>query len=93
MNEARNPEGRFRLTINAIEGPADQIAALPDYREKFPGGVCAALADIQLKRLRESRTGPVDPGVSGTRVGAETDAEGIGLMIGAGVAGGVRSST
>ena len=86
----RNPEGRFRLTINAIEGPADQIAALSDYREKLPGGVYAALADIQLKRLRESRPGP---GVSGTRVGAETDAEGIDLMIEAGVASGVRSST
>ena len=38
-------------TINAIENPEARIAALLDYKAKFPGGKYVNLADIRLKAL------------------------------------------
>ena len=40
-------------TINTIEDPAARIAALLDYKAKFPAGVYANLAEIQLESLGE----------------------------------------
>ena len=39
-------------TINTIEDAATRLAALLDYKAKFPGGVYAGLADIQIESFR-----------------------------------------
>ena len=45
-------EVEYWRTVNAIEDPAARIAALLDYKARFPGGGYANLADIRLESLR-----------------------------------------
>ena len=68
-------EVEYWKTINAIEDPAVRIAALLDYRSKFPGGVYADLTEIQLEGLRK-RTGT---GGSGQEMSSEAVEAGLGL--------------
>ena len=52
-------------TINTIEDPAARIAALLDYKAKFPGGIYADLADIQIESFRtRDDTHEPQPGAS-----------------------------
>ena len=50
-------EDRYWETVNAIEDSGAKVAALLAYRERFPAGVYASLADIQLKALRATEAG------------------------------------
>ena len=54
-------------TVNAIEDPVSRIAALRDYRTRFPGGKYAKLAAIQLADLRKKVAG----GASGDAASGE----------------------
>ena len=56
-----NAEVEYWRTINAIEDPADRMAALVDYKERFPDGVYAGLADLRLRNLGESSTESDEP--------------------------------
>jgi len=51
-------------TVNAIEDPVSRIAALQDYRTRFPAGSYANLAAIQLDELRRK----VAAGASGSAI-------------------------
>ena len=68
-------EVEYWKTVNAIADPAIRIAALLDYKAKFPGGVYADLADIQLKALRK-RTDATTPEQAASSEAVET---GLGL--------------
>ena len=46
-------EVEYWRTVNSIPDPSDRIVALLEYKERFPDGVYAGLADIQLKGLGE----------------------------------------
>ena len=50
-------ELEYWKSVNAIEDPGAKVAALLAYRERFPAGVYASLADIQLKALRATEAG------------------------------------
>ena len=54
-------------TVNAIADPVSRIAALQDYRARFPGGRYARLAAIQLDDLRRK----IAAGASGSTVPRE----------------------
>ena len=62
-------------TINTITDPATRIAALLDYKAKFPRGLYADLADIQLESLR-ARGDADEPGHAGSTESVEA---GLGL--------------
>ena len=68
-------EIEYWKTINAIEDSGARIAALLDYKARFPAGVYSGLADIQLESLRErASSGGSRPAASGEAVEA-----GLGL--------------
>ena len=46
-------EVEYWKTVNGIDDPATRLAALLDYKAKFPAGVYADLADIQIEGLRK----------------------------------------
>ena len=46
-------EVEYWKTVNGIDDPAIRLAALLDYKAKFPAGVYADLADIQIEGLRK----------------------------------------
>ena len=46
-------EVEYWKTINRIDDPATRLAALLDYKAKFPAGVYADLASIQIESLRK----------------------------------------
>ena len=54
-------EVEYWKTVNAIENPAAKMAALLDYKAKFPNGTYVGLADIGLRNL-ETRVDVYRPG-------------------------------
>ena len=68
-------EVEYWKTVNGIDDPAIRLAALLDYKAKFPAGVYADLADIQIEGLRK-RTVSVG---SSQEMSSEAAEAGLGL--------------
>ena len=57
-------EVQFWKSIESIREPSAQLAALTAYKSQYPYGVYVALADIRLKSLQASSSGPKQPSPS-----------------------------
>ena len=68
-------EVEYWKTINGIDDPATRLAALLDYKAKFPAGVYADLASIQIESLRKRTVS----GGSRQELSSEAVEAGLGL--------------